>query len=655
MKKIFAIFGAAAMLFACTKEMNDASSFAEGGLKFKASIETPTKVATTQGKSAWEAGDDILLYSAAAGAEAGVSLGGTLVYATSTGGAIAEFTPVGEATPSGDKYYAYYPAYDKYPSKLNANDAIGFAGVVADAENNLPPVTDYRFVPVTVNTGIEFEYDPETGVAKSTNSYPVFYASADAPKQAGEAVELTFKPVLPVIELGLKGYGTVKSVVIAYADKTTDALDNPSNKWLTGKGVIDLSTGVLTTTNTSSSGYCKLTATLTTKGGQAYVELNPETPIYFQMPVGRFEVTKGLTLTITDKDGEVTTKTIWTDKTYSGMTPEGKCKFISQVINLGSAPVQNADYYEVPMSSIDWTKSYVHHVKDANDNTIAVVTKEFFGATVNKQGVVAYPAPSNAADYTAGKVMQVTLDGDAAPSGNVHGGSLSAWTTAAAEVAYTAGTSAAVETLYVKGDGSEVTFAAPAGGAVAAKVEPYILTSTSGQEHPLVKVGNRFWTACNYKTTKMVGGKDITQMTNITDGAPQTWTHGLYIDGDKWLYNTVVLGINNSGKPTYSNKIAPEGWTLPSRADWTQDLADFLGGTSTHANISKALLFNRTSWMIKTTTYKDLKYYCTWTCETPGDSKSMYRVYCESGKAPKADTQSWDRMFEIHLVSVKTE
>lgn len=650
MKKIFAIFGAATMLFACTKEMNDAPSFTDGnGLKFRASIETPTKVATTQGKSAWEAGDDILLYSAAASADAGVSLGGTLVYTTAAGGATAEFAPVGEATPKGDKYYAYYPAYDKYPSKLNANDAIGFAAVAAN-----DPVTDYRFVPVTVNTGIAFEYDPASGVAKSTNSYPVFYASADAPEEAGQAVDLTFKPVLPVIELGLKGYGTVASVVVAYADKATDVLDNASNKWLTGKGVMDLSTGVLTTTNTSSSGYYKLTATLTTKGDQAYVELNPDAPIYFQMPVGRFEVTKGLTLTITDKDGEVTTKTIWADRKVSGMSEDGKCKFISQVINLGSAPVQNADWYEVPMSSIDWTKSYVHHVKDANDNPIAVITKEFFGATVNRQGVVAYPAPSNEADYTAGKVMQVTLDGDAAPTENIHGGSLNAWTTVAASVAYTAGSSAAVEKLYVKGDGSEISFEAPAAGAVTGKVEPYILTSTSGQEHPLVKIGNRFWTACGYKTTKMAhNGSDITQMTDITAGAPSTWAHGLYIDGDKWLYNTVVLGINNSSKPTFSNKIAPEGWTLPSMADWVTDLADYLGGTSTFTNMSKALLFDRTSWQINGTTYKDLGYYSTWSCETEGTTKEMYMLLCKNGEVPNKSSQNWARMFELRLVSVK--
>lgn len=653
MKKIFAIFSAATMLFACTKDMNDATSVADGnGLRFKASIETPTKVATALGKSAWEAGDDILLYSAAADAAAGVSLGGTLVYTTSVGGTTVEFTPAGEATPKGDKYYAYYPAYDKYPSNLNYSEGIDFAGASTGTQ-----VTDYRFVPVTINSGITFEYDPASGMAKSTNSYPVFYASADAPEQAGQAIDLTFKPVLPVIELGLKGYGTVASVVITYADKTTDALDNASNKWLTGKGVIDLSTGVLTTTNTSD-GYCKLTATLKTKDGPAYVELNPETPIYFQMPVGRFEVTKGLTLTITDKDGEVTTKAIWADRTVSGMTPEGKCKFISQVINLGSAPVQNADWYEIPMSSIDWTKSYVHHVKDANDNPIAVITKEFFGATVNKQGIVAYPAPSNTPDYTAGKVMQVTLDGDdAAPAEEIHGGLLNAWTTVAASVAYTAGSSAAVETLYVKGDGSEISFEVPAAGAVAGKVEPYILTSTSGQEHPLVKIGERFWTACGYKTTKMVSTRDIT-ITETAATLPSgsysdNWAHGLYIEGDKWLYNIVPLGFSKAAASTFTNKIAPEGWTLPSLTDWKTDLADYLGGTSSFSNMSKALLFSRTTFKIESGALKDLGYYNTWSCTSTGSSCKVQMLLCKDGAAPTNSPQNWNAVFELRLVSVK--
>ncbi len=653
MKKIFAIFSAATMLFACTKDMNDATSVADGnGLRFKASIETPTKVATAQGKSAWEEGDDILLYSAAADAKAGESLGGTLVYTAPVGGTTVEFTPAGEATPKGDKYYAYYPAQDKYPSLLNASEEIDFAGALQN-----DPVTDYRFVPVTINSGITFEYDPATEVAKATNSYPVFYASADAPEQAGDAIELTFKPVLPVIELGLKGYGTVASVVIEYTDKTIDVVDNASNKWLTGKGVIDLSTGVLTTTNTSSSGYCKLTATLTTKGGQSYVELNPETPIYFQMPVGRFEVTKGLTLTITDKDGKVTTKTIWADRTVSGMTPEGKCKFISQVINLGSAPVQNADWYEIPMISIAWTKSYVHHVKDANDNTIAVITKEFFGATVNKQGIVAYPAPSNNPDYTAGKVMQVTLDGDAAPAEEIHGGTLNAWTTVAASVAYTAGSSAAVENLYVKGDGSEISFEVPEGGAVTGKVEPYILTSTSGQEHPLVKIGNRFWTACGYMTTKQIDGTAIEKY--LESSELNTYKSHYYVseDNDIWLYSGAALSIGKNTL-TFTNKIAPEGWAVPTSADWTTDLADFMGGNSAYKNMQKALLFGRNSYhMSETEDYELLSNYSIWSCESL--SKNCLTVLlCNENEAPSksADaTYNYKDFFEVRLVSDKTE
>jgi uncharacterized protein (TIGR02145 family) len=337
------------------------------------------------------------------------------------------------------------------------------------------------------------------------------------------------------------------------------------------------------------------------------------------------------------------------------MTPEGKCKFISQVINLGSAPVQNADWYEIPMSSIDWTKSYVHHVKDANDKPIAVITKEFFGATVNKQGIVAYPAPSNTPDYTAGKVMQVTLDGDAAPAGNVHGGSLSAWTTVAASVVYTEGTSAAVEKLYVKGDGSEISFEVPEGGAVTGKVEPYILTSKSGHENPLVKIGNRFWTACGYKTTKQVDGTNINRYSKVR--AENTYKSAYYVsdDNDVWLYSGAALSIGKSTL-TFTNKIAPEGWAVPTSADWTIDLANFMGGNSAYKNMQNALLFGRNSYhMSETEDYEPLSNYSIWSCESLS-LNCLTVLLCKEKEAPSIsanDTYNYKDLFELRLVSVK--
>ena len=648
MKKIFAICGAALMMFACTKNMIEVQGpdAASSELTFVASMEAPqTKVATSQGKSTWEAGDKIVVYSAAEGAEPGVSVGAGVVYKTLAGGASVEFIADAKEIAASDNYYAYFPASTQYPSKLNAHDGIGFKGVAANAT-----VTDYRFMPVAVNSGVTITYDPTTGETTSKER-PYFYAAAKAPAEGGP-VELTFKPILPVIEFGLKGHGTVKSMVIAYADKATDVLDNAANKWLSGKGVFDMSTGVFTTTNTSSSAYPKVTVTLKSKDAD-YIQLDPESPVYFQVSVGRFEVTKGITLTFTDKDGNTFEKTIWTDKTYKGVSDEGKPKFISQVVTVPHKEVVEVDkdsYYEVDMTNVDWTKSYVHHVTVGEGSLVGVITKEFFGATQNKQGIVAYPAPEATADYTKGSVLELTLDGDTAPEGNVHGGSLSAWTTHAADVVYTAGTSAPVSKIYVKGDGSEVLLAAPAGEVKTAVLVPYTLTSTSGEIHPLVKIGERFWTACSYMTTKQIDG---TALTEITSGKAPSEGATVYTSRAKgiWLYNGIALGFDESNE-SFTNKIAPEGWTLPSTADWKTDLADYLGSTAMYNNMSKALLFDRLPYIVKTNaTIKKLTYYGIWSCSPSGTKLNMLK--CDPDTAPTTSTQSTLVMFETRLVSKK--
>lgn len=661
MKKIFAICSAALMMFACAKEMpqNPVSPSVSDGLKFMATVEPASKVLTSQGKSSWEEGDEISLFSVAADAAAGVAEGANVIYRAASAGVTTEFVQEDELVGRSDKYYAFFPASPSYVN-LNDDESIGFEGA-----SNGESVTDYRFMPVAINAGkataagVVCTYDAETGKV-STNQTPYFYASAVAPSEEGEPVNLVFKPILPVIEFGLKGKGTVKNMVVEYADKETDELDNDSNKWLTGKGVFNLSTGVFTTTNTASPAYGRLYVDLKSTDSD-YIQLNNETPIYFQLVVGRFEITQGLKLTFTDKDGNVFEKTIWTDKTYKGMSDAGNPKFISQVVNVpykeveeegGDVEYDPEAYYEVDMAKIDWTASYVHNVT-AGENVMAVITKEFFGATVNKQGVVAYKAAAGAADYTDGKVLQVTLDGNAAPTGDVHGGSLSAWTTVADDVDYTAGTSPAIDKIYVKGDGSEILTVAPEAEVLEAELVPYILTSTSDQEHPLVKVGNRFWTACGYKTTMQIDGTNINQK-SASDGVTAKTTR-MVISEDKWLYNAIALGFTNETNPQFENKIAPSGWTLPSSNDWTTYLNNFLGGTSAYANMSKALLFTRNTYNIKNSALNNLGYYNTWSCESSGANTKAWMLLCKNDTDPGTSAQSLSAMFEIRLVSVKTE
>ena len=644
MKKIFAIFGAALMMFACTKNEIEVqgpdSSSSE--LSFVASIDSPqTKVATSQGKNTWEAGDGISLFSVTSD---GTIVGQNVAYEALTSGASTEFIDHGEVIAPSDKYYAYFPHCPAYPSKLNANTDIGFEAVALN-----DTVTNYRFMPIWVNTGVTITYDPATGKAESPEK-PFFWASADA-AAPGQPVNLVFKPILPMIEFGLKGEGTVATMVIEYADKSFDALDNATSKWLSGKGVFDISTGTLYTTNTSSSGYSKFTVTLNTADA-AYVQLDPETPIYFQINVGRFEVTKGLKLTFTDKDGAVITKTIWVDKTYKGMTDEGKPKFISQVVNVTDKIIYDTDsYYEVDMAEVDWTKSYVHHVKDFRGNLLAVISKEFFGATQNKQGIVMYPVLNGTPDYTKGSVLQVTLDGDDAPAENVHGGSLNAWTTHADSVVYTAGTSALINKVYIKGDVSEFLYTAPAGEMKTPVIDPYTLTSTSGEVHPLVKIGDRFWTATCYKTTKTATDKgDIPTVTT----APDAYERALFVDDDTdtYLYNGVPLSVKKDGT-SFTNKIAPSGWTLPSVSDWSTDLADFLGGAKSYDNMQKALLYKTNSYCVKVgQNISQLAYFSTWSCDAAGSSK-LNMLLCKPDTAPGKSAQSYKVMFEVRLVSIK--
>ena len=118
MKKIFAICGSALMMFACTKNMIEVQGpdAASSELTFVASMEAPqSKVATSQGKSTWEAGDKISVFSVAADADAGVSVSTNVVYKTMEGGASVEFVADGADVTASDKYYACFPDKPAYP------------------------------------------------------------------------------------------------------------------------------------------------------------------------------------------------------------------------------------------------------------------------------------------------------------------------------------------------------------------------------------------------------------------------------------------------------------------------------------------------------------------------------------------------------------
>ena len=726
MKKIMLVIAALSLVAGCAKnELREnpvtTPDAANGGaVSFVAGFQkTDTRISTEAGESTWQSGDAITVFSAETGAAAGVSVGTNVQYQADSDGASTTFTKVSAEITPGDTYYAFFPYEATYASNLNAAGGISFAGVSKD-----DPVADYRFVPININSSATVTVDPATGEGVSDVG-PFFYASADTPADPADPVALTFRPVLPMLQFDLYGHGTVKSMEVAFTDKTTDAY--AEGNWLTAKGVIDLSTGAFTTTNYSGSAYYKLAVTIKEQApGNNYVTLDDVNPIKVKVTTGHFNITKGLTLTFKDKDANSFSKSIWasgmsskkagvtrhirqgiivpyvtasvasvaefpsaggdasaftvsTSSSWSvsskpgwisldttsgtggesvtataaandGAARDGEIVLVSAegavcsiAVSQAAFAVLAADWHRVDISALTFSEStsYIYDVRNSSSQLVARITKEFLGSTVNKQAIVVYPCPSGTPDYTDGHVAQVTRDGGGAPVSDIHGGTVNANTMTPGSVVYSAGTSAALTTVWVKSDGSEIQFTTPSGSISAGGVSPYVLTSAIDIDHALVKIGSQIWTGTGYKTTKFANGTNIDSIVGPT-GAVSTTEPTVAVDGDKYLYNA----------PAISSGFAPSGWSLPTRTQWTTDLAGFLGGTASYDNLGSngAMLFTRVCYKKPSASAPaSLGYYNTWSCNSK-DASNWYMLLCKSATAPGESAQGNKSMFEIRLL-----
>jgi uncharacterized protein (TIGR02145 family) len=112
-------------------------------------------------------------------------------------------------------------------------------------------------------------------------------------------------------------------------------------------------------------------------------------------------------------------------------------------------------------------------------------------------------------------------------------------------------------------------------------------SSTSG---PNVTIGSQIWSSTNLDVTTYRDGTPIPQVTDPTQWANLTTGAWCYYNNDSAngttygkLYNWyAVAGIYNTASlndPSLRKQLAPQGWHIPSDAEWTI-LTTFLGGQS---------------------------------------------------------------------------
>ena len=131
------------------------------------------------------------------------------------------------------------------------------------------------------------------------------------------------------------------------------------------------------------------------------------------------------------------------------------------------------------------------------------------------------------------------------------------------------------------------------------------VTDQDGNSYPYLTYGGQVWTVKNAKMVTYRDGTPIPQVTDATEWANLTTGAWAYYENDPTkgkLYNWyAVAGIHDNDENTPNKEFAPEGWHVPSDAEWTT-LENYLiangynyDGTNTENKIAKAAA-SSTGW-----------------------------------------------------------
>lgn len=108
--------------------------------------------------------------------------------------------------------------------------------------------------------------------------------------------------------------------------------------------------------------------------------------------------------------------------------------------------------------------------------------------------------------------------------------------------------------------------------------DPTSVTDIDGNVYGVIRIGTQLWTVENLRTTRYKdGGLIPTGLGNTDWRATTTGAYAIYDDDNA---NNTTYGKLYNWYSVNTAKLAPEGWHVPSRAEWDV-LVNYLGGSST--------------------------------------------------------------------------
>ena len=108
------------------------------------------------------------------------------------------------------------------------------------------------------------------------------------------------------------------------------------------------------------------------------------------------------------------------------------------------------------------------------------------------------------------------------------------------------------------------------------KPEVYSIADIDGNLYPMMKIGDQYWLKKNLRVTRYRNGDPIARV--AVDAQWKILTSGAFCSYDNLTTNDTLYGsLYNWYALIDSRGLCPEGWHVPSNAEW-ENLESFLGG-----------------------------------------------------------------------------
>ncbi len=211
---------------------------------------------------------------------------------------------------------------------------------------------------------------------------------------------------------------------------------------------------------------------------------------------------------------------------------------------------------QVLLSDLNFQNSNIYLLLSEKREPIYEITKEYLcSETMKEQAIIAYPITNNKTDLTKGEVLRI-IGNDK----NIQGGKIS-WNLLDNSFQYTEGNLPAKTSFFVN-EKSELDFNLPDQPQPVYLCDKVLVDKRGNEQksYPLVKIGTQYWMRSDLATNYYTNGKKIKEVFDTIDkNTPSVVKTKKY--PDYYFYNDMAVT---------TNKLAPQGWKIPSIKDWNR-------------------------------------------------------------------------------------